>query len=171
MLAIDIFFAVVLGWAFLSGLRRGLFRVLGSLVGLVVGAWVASHYYLWVYDWLFGHFQQSWFVNKVAIFIILFLLSSNLAAIIFMAVGRMIESIMVIPLMKTFSHLLGAVLNLGVTALTWGLLLFFFSRYLPTTNTIGQQLSESFFVPYLMTIGKILSPLLPIVLKQMQTLW
>jgi len=171
MLIIDIFFLVVLGLAFFAGLRRGLFRVVGSLVGLVAGAWLASHYYLVVFGWLIQKFPESWLVNKIAVFIILFFLASNLTAWIFSLLGRFLEAITIIPLMRTANRLLGGILNLAEAALSWALILFFLSRYLPTSTALGQQLSESIIAPYLMTIGKILWPLLPLVLKQMQALW
>lgn len=171
MLLIDIFFIVVFGLAFINGLRHGLFRVIGSLVGLVVGAWVASHYYLLVFDWLVQSFSESWFFNKIAIFVLIFFLASNLTAVLCAALGNVLESIMIIPLMKTASRLLGGVLSLAEAALSWALIVFFLSRYLPATTTVGQQLSDSVIAPYLLTIGKILWPLLPMVLKQMQALW
>jgi uncharacterized membrane protein required for colicin V production len=171
MLAVDIFFVVVLGLAFLAGLRRGLFKVVGSLVGLVVGAWIASHYYLAGFDWLVQRFSESWLISKIAVFIILFFLASNLTAWAFSFLGGILEAITIIPLMKTANRLLGGLLNLAEAALSWSLILFFLSRYLPTSTELGQQLSQSIIAPYLMTIGKILWPLLPVVLKQMQALW
>lgn len=171
MLAVDIFFIVVLGLAFLAGLRRGLFKVVGSLVGLVVGAWLASHYYLFGFNWLTQHLSESWLISKITVFIILFFLASNLTAWLFSLLGGVLEAITIIPLMKTANRLLGGVLNLLEAALSWALILFFLSRYLPTSTELGQQLSHSIIAPYLMIIGKILWPLLPLVLKQMQALW
>ncbi len=171
MLAVDIFFIIVLGLAFLAGLRRGLFKVVGSLIGLAVGAWIASHYYVFGFDWLTQHFSESWLVNKITIFVILFFVASNLTAWVFSLLGGILEAITIIPLMKTVNRLLGGILNLAEAALSWSLILFFLSRYLPTSTELGQQLSQSIIAPYLMTIGKILWPLLPMVLKQMQALW
>lgn len=58
MLAVDIFFIVILGLAFIIGLRRGLLRIISSLVGVILGAWLSSHYYLLVFDWLVKQFGE-----------------------------------------------------------------------------------------------------------------
>jgi uncharacterized membrane protein required for colicin V production len=171
MLALDIFFLVNLGLALLNGLRRGLFKVVGSLFGLVIGAWLASHYYLIIFDWLVQRFNESWFINKIIIFVILFFLVSNLIAWLFTLLGHFLEAITIIPLLKGVNRLFGGILSLVESALSWSLIIFFLSRYLPASTGLGQQLSNSIIAPYLMTIGKILWPLLPLVLKQMQALW
>ena len=171
MLLVDIFFIVVLGLALLAGLKRGLFKVVGSLLGLIAGAWLASHYYLAAFAWLIQKFSESWLINKIAIFIILFFLISNLTALAFSLVGHILEAITIIPLMKITNRLLDGFLNSAEAALSWSLILFFLSRYLPVGTAIGQQLSHSIIAPYLIMLGKILWPLLPLVLKQMQVLW
>ena len=171
MLAVDIFFFIILGLALFNGWRRGLFRVVGSLVGLIIGAWLASHYYLVIFNWLAQRFSESWLVNKIIIFVVLFFLASNLIAWLFTLLGHFLEAIMIIPLLKGVNRLLGGILSLLESALSWSLILFFLSRYLPASTGLGQQLSSSMIAPYLMTIGKILWPLLPLVLKQMQALW
>ena len=171
MLAVDIFFIIVLGLSFLFGLRRGLFKIISSLVGLIIGAWLASRYYLVVFDWLAQQFTESWLINKIIIFIVLFFVISNIVAWIFSLLGNILEIATIIPFLKTANRLLGGVLNLLEAVLSWSLILFFLSRYLPTTTTLGWQLSQSVIAPILIAIGKILWPLLPMVLKQMQALW
>jgi len=171
MLAVDIFFIVILGLAFIIGLRRGLLRIISSLVGVILGAWLSSHYYLLVFDWLVKQFGETWLINKIVVFIVLFFLLSNVIAWILILISKLLGAIVVIPLMKSANRLLGGVLNLAKSALVWSFIVLFLSRYLPVTTPVGAQLSHSIIAPYLLMIGKILWPLLPIVFKEMQALW
>jgi len=171
MLAVDIFFIVILGLAFIIGLRRGLLRIISSLVGVILGAWLSSHYYLLVFYWLVKQFGELRLINKIVIFIVLFFLLSNLIAWILTLISKLLETVTVIPLMKSANYLLGGVLNLAKSALAWSLIVLFLSRYLPATTPLGAQLSRSIIAPYLLMIGKVLWPLLPVVFKEMQALW
>ncbi|MDD5295226.1 MAG: CvpA family protein, partial [Patescibacteria group bacterium] len=79
----DIILLIILAGFVFYGLFFGLIRTLGSLAGVIIGAWLASRFYLEVFSWVgdlsFG-FNN---LGKVVVFIILFTLINRLVCFAF----------------------------------------------------------------------------------------
>jgi membrane protein required for colicin V production len=167
-------FDVVLGLVLLGfviyGLYFGLIRTLGSLFGIIIGAWVASHFYLMVSEWLKSLFFGYNNLGPVLVFIILFFIINRLVCFVFVMIDRAFDILSIIPFLKSINHLAGAIFGLIEGALILGLIFYVSSRYAIVNNWFGDWLVQSHLVPYLTDFAKILLPLLPEALKKAQSL-
>ncbi|MDD5031772.1 MAG: CvpA family protein [Patescibacteria group bacterium] len=166
----DIILLIILAGFVFYGLFFGLIRTLGSLVGVIVGAWLASRFYLEVFSWVkdlaFG-FNN---LGKVVVFIILFALINRLVCFIFVILDRTFDIISIIPFLKTINRLAGAFLGLLMGGLILGLILYVAARYAVLGNFFGNCLANSEVAPRLIKFAGVLTPLLPEVLKKLQSL-
>jgi uncharacterized membrane protein required for colicin V production len=152
------------------GLFFGFIRMVGNFVGLLVGAYFASHLYLSVFEIVGEIFNGYDAPGKIAIFLFLFGIFSKLTSIGVVIVEKIFNIIAIIPFLKTFNRLLGAILGLLVGGLTIGLILYLSSKYFILESLVGNLLATSQIAPALIIFGKILSPLLPETIKAMKSL-
>lgn len=169
MLIFDIILIIVLAGFVLYGLYFGLIRALGSLLGVVVGAWIASHYYLVVSGWIEPLFFGYGNLGKVLVFILLFSLINRLVGFLFALLDKAFDIISIIPFMKSINRLAGAILGFLAGALVLGLVLFVASKYAILDHWFGQWMVGSEIVPYLLKFNAVLLPLLPEVLKKLES--
>lgn len=166
----DISLLIILGGFVVSGLFKGLIRLLGHVVGLIVGAFVASHFYLAVFEWgknlVAGHENAG----KIIAFILLFVVATRLTDYVFVLIEKLFKFIAVIPGSKYLNNILGAALGFIEGSLFLGLILYVAIRYTPIGTAFGDQLAASFIVPFLLKIVKIILPILPDALKALKGL-
>ena len=166
----DIILLVIMAGFVFYGLFFGLIRTVGSLAGLVAGAWLASRFYLPVFDWaqdlFFGHNN----LGKVLIFIILFTVMNRLVCFGFSLLNKTFHLIAIIPFLKTINRLAGAVLGFILGGLSLGLILYVASRYAIVETFFGKWLADSQVAPFLVRFVEVLKPLLPEMLKKLQSL-
>jgi len=170
MAIFDIVLLIILAGFVFYGLFFGLIRTLGSLVGVVVGAFVASHYYIPIFNWardLFFGFDN---LGKVIAFVLLFTLVNRLIGFIFIILDRTFDVISIIPFLKTFNRLAGAILGFIEGALVLGLILYVSARYSFLPGFFAEWLVNSRVVPFLLKFTNLLLPLLPDVLKKLKSL-
>jgi uncharacterized membrane protein required for colicin V production len=167
---IDVVLGILLIGFIVYGLYFGLIRTLGSLLGIVVGAFVASHFYLIVSEWIQTLFFGYENLGKVLVFIIIFFIVNRLVCFLFMLVDRAFDILSIIPFLKSINHLAGAVFGFIEGALVLGLIIYVTSRYTLLDSWFGGLLATSKIAPYLSNFAKILLPLLPEALKKAQSL-
>jgi len=167
---VDIILMIILLGFVIYGLYFGLVRTVGSLLGVVVGAFVASHFYLVVADWAQSLFFGYDNLGKVIVFILLFALVNRLVGFAFAMLDRFVDILSIIPFLQTVNHLAGAILGFVEGALVLGLILFVASRYALVDHWFGAWLSDSKMVPYLLNFAKVLWPLLPEVLREAKSM-
>jgi membrane protein required for colicin V production len=166
----DISLLIILGGFMVSGLFKGLIRLLGHVAGLIIGAYLASHFYLVIYEWsknLFGGHENA---GKIIAFIFLFIVVTRLTDYLFALIEKLFKLIAIIPGSKYINNILGAALGLLEGSLFLGLILYVAIRYTPVGATFAQQLADSFIVPILLRIVNIILPILPDALKALKTL-
>jgi len=166
----DIILLIILAGFIFYGLFFGLIRTLGSLLGIAVGAWAASHYYLAVFDWASNLFLGFNNLGKVVVFILLFTIINRLVGFLFSLLDRAFDIISIIPFLKTINRLAGAILGFVEGALVLGLILYVAARYTIITDWFGGILASSEIAPFLLKFVNILLPLLPEMLKKLQSL-
>lgn len=142
------------------GFALGLIQVVGSLVGMVAGAWLAN---LW-YPVLGSAIAQylPWgkpVVDNVA-FVTLFLLVNRLFGLVLLVANRVLNLLKFIPFMKSLNRIGGGVLGLLEGVLMLGVVLEFASKLspLPWVNTL---LEQSVIAPLILAVVHVLTPLLP----------
>jgi membrane protein required for colicin V production len=172
----DISLLIILAGFVISGLFKGLIRMLGQIVGLFAAAYVASHFYLAFYDWWKNWaWWQEWALAhaspaKIISFIVLFVLVVYLIDLAFLIIEKVFKLIAIIPGSRFLNNILGAALGFLRGALFLGLILYVISRYVPLNGYWSDQLSNSFVVPLLLKITHLVLPLLPEALKALQAI-
>jgi len=161
---------IILGGFAFYGFYLGLIRTFGSIISLVAGAWVASHYYLIVSGWVESLFFGYNNLGKVVVFLLLFSLANRLVNWAFALVDGFFDLISIIPFLKTINRLAGAALGLILGGLIVGLILYVCVRYPFLGTYLGKWLEASEIAPYLIKLSTVLTPLLPEVLKKVQSL-
>ena len=171
MSVIDIIILIiVLGFVF-YGLFFGLVRTFGSLVGVIVGFWLAWTYWLPVYGWLKNLFFGYENFGKVITFIILFTVANRLIGFIFALIDRAIDLLSIIPFLKTINRLAGAVLGFIEAGIVLGLVFILVANYTTPDSWLISIINQSKFTPYLIKFAKIFTPLLPELINQVKGLF
>lgn len=164
----DIILILIMAGFIFYGLFFGLIRTLGSLLGVIVGAWVASHFYLTVSVWLGNLFFGYNNIGKLVVFFLLFGLANRLVSFLFYLLDRAFDFISIIPFLKTINRLAGALFGFIEGGLILGLIIYVAVRYL-TFQWFVNMIMNSQVAPFLLKFAKILLPLLPEVLKKLQS--
>ncbi len=163
----DLVLAIILVITTFGGLRKGLIRSLGHIVGLIIGAYVASHFYKifleWGSSWTWVAEHQA--VSNILAFIILFIVATQAINLIFFLIEKLFNLLAFIPGSKYINNILGAVLGLLEGALFLGLIIFVASRYAIIGNFFGNNIANSLIAPWLLKVVNIVLPILPEALK------
>ncbi len=166
----DISLLVILIGFVLNGLFKGLIRLLGHVVGLMIGAYIASHFYLFLFDLWKNIFNGHDAIGKTVSFIVLFVVVTRLMDLVFKLLEKFYNFIAIIPGSKYLNNLAGAILGFIEGSLFLGLILFVVSRYALIGNFFGDQLTNSVLTPVLLRIVNIILPILPDALKALKSL-
>ena len=169
MILFDLILILILGGFVLYGLWFGLINTLGVLVGTIAGAFLAARWYEPVADWTGFLFGGHTNLAKVVCFLILFIIINRLVGLVFWLIDKIFSFFKIIPFLSTINRLLGAVFGFLEGALVLGLTLFVAEKY-PLGDWFITSLADSKIAHYFISVGKILMPLLPEVLKQIKEL-
>ena len=167
---LDVVVLLLLAGFVFYGFFYGLIRAVGSLAGVILGAWLAGMYYLLAYAWLSHIWPWTASLGKIVCFIFIFTLVSHLVGMLFGLFEQTFKLATVIPFLKTVNKLLGAVFGFIEGALALGLILYIAARYLPAVGTLGQWLEHSSIVAFLINFSKIFAPVLPEVYKKLRSI-
>jgi len=168
MILFDLILLLILGGFVLYGLWFGIIHTLGVLVGTIAGAFLAARWYEPVAGWtgfLFGGHEN---LAKVICFLLLFVIINRLVGLLFWLVDKIFSFLKIIPFLSTINRLLGAVFGFLEGVLVLGLTLYVAERY-PLGDWFTTSLVDSKIAHYFITVGKILTPLLPEIFKQLKS--
>lgn len=168
MVLIDFILLLILFGFVLFGFWFGLLHTLGSLLGTLLGVFLASRWYEAAALWAQGKFAGSPNVWKVIIFILLFILINRLIGLLFYFLEKTIGLVARLPFLKSIDRLAGAVLGFFEGAVVLGGLIFI-------SNQFPFGLEEKLFAAsalkgYFLSVFNILLPLVPEVLKTANSL-
>jgi membrane protein required for colicin V production len=167
---IDLILIISIGGFVLAGLWFGIIHMIGSVAGIVVGAYCAGRFYEpaanYILPFLGGH--ENW--AKIIAFLAIFVLVNRLVGLVFYILEKLFKVIAVIPFLKTFNRLLGAVLGLVEGTLVIGLVVYFAGK-LPLSTSIATELAASKLANELNSVGAILAPFLPETIRILHTIF
>jgi len=169
MTILDIILLFILAGFVFYGLFFGLIKTVGSLVGVVLGAWAAAQFYLPFFDFIQELFFGLDNLGKVLCFLILFTVINRLVTFGFAILDKTFHILSILPFLKTINRLGGAVLGFIEGGLVLGLILYIVSKYTFVGTFFGDVLVESELAPFLINFIKILMPLFPEVLKEIKS--
>lgn len=160
----DFALILIVGGFGMFGLWFGLVHTLGSLVGTILGVYLASHYYEPVANWLIKTTGWGENFSRVIIFIIVFFLINRLVGLVFWILDKFLSFFTHLPFIHSIDRLLGLAFGLLEGALMLGITFYFIGKF-PLGDTFSGWIAASKVVPYLVKLASILWPLLPDALK------
>ncbi len=156
----DIIILAVIAAFGLFGLRTGLIHALGSLVGTILGVYLAGHYYETFTKLLIDFTGWNQNFARILIFILLFFISNRLIGVVFWLAGKAFSVVTMLPFLGSVDKLLGGILGLLEGALLVGIAIFFITKF-PPSPSFMKNLDESKYAPKVVQFTKFLWPLLP----------
>ena len=165
---LDIILIVILATFMVAGWRYGLLRSVGSIIGMVVGAYVAGNYYEWGAGFLMNFIGDHQALASVLSFGIIFLVISQLFGIVVYFIDKVFNIVMIIPFVKGFNRLLGFLFGFFEGALLLGTIFYIIARF-PFLDFLQNAIAGSLLAGYLIDLANILSPLLPSALNNLPT--
>jgi uncharacterized membrane protein required for colicin V production len=167
---LDVALIIFLAGFVWRGYFTGLIKSVGSFAGVIVGASIASYFYLQFYgliDQFFGGLDN---IGHVISFFIIFIIASKIIYLIFAALDKTYNFISIIPFLKSINRLAGAALGLIIGALITSLLLYVAAKYLPLGAAFDSALVGSKIAPWLLIIANAFLPVLSGGLKSLKTM-
>lgn len=163
MTGLDFILLLLLASYVWIGFSTGLIHSLGSLVGVIVGALAASH---WFADWTprLSGLVGGELPAAVVAFVAIFLIVSRGTGLLFALVNRLFNLLAVIPGIKLLNRLGGGVFGLLEGIFGIGLTLNFLAR-LPINEGVAHALDRSLLVPVFVGLSGWLVALLPAVMR------
>lgn len=159
-------FILLFVWAgfLFYGLFFGFIRTLGSLLGVIIGAWLAGLLYLDIFNlvepWFFGLDN----LGKIIVFLVLFLIIVKLVSLAVSVADRAFDIISIIPFLKTINRLLGGILGFFEGVVVLGLALYGLALVSSFSGTVGGWLVNSQVAYWLIKIIGLIVPFLEAVI-------
>lgn len=152
------------------GLFFGFIRLIGNFVGMIVGVFLASRFYLEFYESFNYLFGSNVAVGKVLSFLILYGIISKLVGIGITIIEKIFNILTIIPFLKSFNRIGGVILGFFLGGIIIGLTLYLSSKHFLTDSLFASYLADSKLSPILMYFSNLVKPLLPEVVKAMKSL-
>jgi len=147
------------------GFSMGLIQAVGAIVGVVLGAIVANQFFTGFGNLLTPIFLGHAGLAMTVAFILIFTLVNRLVGIIFFIIGKVFNLIAIIPFLKTFNRLLGAIFGALEGILVMGMIMIFIAN-LNASPWLTSIIDASQVAHWFIFIAGILTPLIPQVLNQ-----
>jgi len=165
----DLFLILIIFGFLIYGFVSGLVQVVGALIGLFVGAYLAGQFYLPLSDVLLPFVLGNENFAKVISFVLIFGLTGRIIGFIFYLLNKAFHVLSIIPFLKSFNRLAGALFGFVEGVLVLSLALYFIARF-PFTAWLGDFIASSKVAAILIFVSEIFSPLLPELLKGIKTI-
>lgn len=150
------------------GFARGFIQALGGIIGITIGAAIASRYYLRVASLvgsLFGPYEG---LAAVVSFAFLFLLVGRLFGLVVHLFQAAFDILAIIPFLKSINRLAGVVFGFLLGALLLGTLLYVAGKYSQWTS-FNDAVARSELAQFLLGVSRVLTPLFPEALRQLRS--
>ncbi len=149
---------------FLVGARTGVVYWVGTVIGVLVGIYVAGEYYNEIAT-IFSGFPSS----KLLAFILILGGIAALSGLVAYIANRVFKIVSWFPFLKTANRLLGGIVSLIANTLFLSIVLFFLSR-IEISDVLTQTIVESRLAAILIAISVAISWILPSELSDLPTI-
>lgn len=154
-----IFIIIIIAFA-LGGFFAGFIYEIGSFMGIIAGVWLAGIFSPGLAESIGG--GTLW--AQVLWFALLFIVISKLISAVFLVINKVFKLVAIIPGLKFFNRVGGAIFGILESAFYLGI-----ASYVIKVSGVSELLhdwiSASQLAKPLFAFGKLLSPLIPDVLK------
>jgi len=139
---LDIILGIILILSFVSGMKKGLFVTLASLIGLILGI-IGAVYFSdfaagYLYEWLTWSEQTINIVARLVTFIAIVVLVSW--------AGKFLTKIADFAFLGIFNKLLGGIFNALISAFIISIIFMFFTYWNPTNYVIPKEKKDNSFL-------------------------
>lgn len=152
----------------LFGLFFGLIHSIGSLIGVIVGAWVAGHFYEGVSHWFMPFMNDDW--ARIVAFLVILIVINRVIGFIFWIAEFILKKFTALPFIKGINRLLGFFMGFVEGVLVIGMILYTASR-LTESFWLRQILQDSNVAPWFVKSASLLLPLIPEALKKVESIF
>lgn len=168
---VDVILIIVLFGFIAGGFALGLIRAVGAIVGLVLGTWVAGHYFQPVAAWLTPILMGHDIAASIIAFLLIFIVVNRLVVLVFHLLDRVFHLIAIIPFLKSLNRLGGMILGAAEGLLTIGIVLYIIAKFAPDSGFVLNDLNNSQVAHWLVASAQWLTTLLPTAFNQIKTIF
>ncbi len=147
----------------LYGLRFGFVHSFGTLVGVLLGAFIAGRMFEPLAQWGHQYLHGSLNIERIVAFFLIFALVNRLVGIGFSVFDEMFKVLSFLPFLKMFDHLLGGVFGLLEGSLVLGMTLEM-ARHFPIFG-LKNLIDASSVAAWLLAAAAVLWPLIPAAIR------
>lgn len=165
----DFVLILILAGFILFGFFFGLVHSAGALLGVVIGAFVASHTFEPLAELFAFFFGGNLNLSRIVVFAVIFVFVNRLVGFGFYILEKFYQILQRVPYLRTIDKLGGSVLGFVEGSLVLGMILFVTIRF-PWNDFIAVQLVDSTLTPVFVGVAQVLVPLIPKVLQQLQAI-
>ena len=139
---LDLFFGLAIAWGAYSGFSKGLIKELASILGVIIGVFLAKNYYPYLDIKLKPIFESEAGFISILSAILIFLLT----IMVFKIIANFLTKFLKIIALGLLNRIIGSVFGIFKTVLLLCILVFIFSNINNVTGIIkAEKLSQSFF--------------------------
>lgn len=139
---LDLFFGLAIAWGAYSGFSKGLIKELASILGVIIGVFLAKNYYPYLDIKLKLIFESEAGFISILSAILIFLLT----IMVFKIIAKFLTKFLKIIALGLLNRIIGSVFGIFKTVLLLCILVFIFSNINNVTGIIkAEKLSQSFF--------------------------
>ncbi len=164
----DIIIILIIAGFGYAGYWFGFVQSIGSLLGTVIGIIFAFRDYHVIAGWITNHTGVSGNWLNVAIFVLLFVITSHAVGLIFTLINRVLDLITTIPIIDSVNSVLGFVFGMFQGIIIVGISLYFISRF-PLHPKIMEAIQVSKIAPFLDAFIYVFKPLIPDAVKSIKS--
>lgn len=159
---------ILLGFVWF-GFWNGLIQTIGGIISVILAVFIASRWYETIALKILPFLGDNLNLSRLLGFIAVFILARFVVFILFKILNKLFDVLSFIPFLKTINRLAGAVLGFVEGGLIIGLVLYFSLKF-PLGESWSGLVNGSKVASPLISFGKVLLPLVPQALKQIQSL-
>jgi membrane protein required for colicin V production len=157
MNAFDIFALIIVGYAFIRGIFRGLIKEMAAVVGVMAGFWGAYTYYP-----LLAGLLDPWIENPGYLKIVSFLVIFCAVLLVVSIVGVVIKYLLRVAFLGWLDRICGGLFGLLKAVLITAVVLMVLTAFLPKNAPLVR---DSLTAPYITAISATLARITPTELK------
>jgi membrane protein required for colicin V production len=162
MTLFDVILLLILFGFMLFGVFFGFVHAIGSLLGVVIGAWVAGHYYEAAASWFMPFMNDDW--ARIIAFLVILVIINRAVGFIFWLAEIILKRVTSLPFIKGANRVLGFIVGLAEGTLVIGIIVYAGSK-LTESFWLRQILQDSVVAPWFVKSAVLLLPLIPEALK------
>lgn len=157
---------IIAGFVF-YGLFFGLIKTVGSLVGVVLGIFIANMFYLQFFDLAKGMMFGFDRTGKFVCFFIIFTIANRLICFLFSLLDKALTVISLIPFVKLINRLGGAILGFVEGSVILGLI-FFYINHFNILKSLSKTIDSSKIVPVTVKFAQNFLHFLPAIIDKVK---